>query len=40
MDNQSVGDVLSELDRVKQNLKTTEETIAYLSEKVRTYRYR
>lgn len=39
-DNRSVSDVLSELDRVKQKLKTTEETVAYLSEKMRTYRYR
>jgi hypothetical protein len=40
MDNRSVSDVLSELDRVKQKLKTTEETVAHLLEKVRTYRYR
>jgi hypothetical protein len=40
MDNRSVSDVLSELDRVKQKLKTTEETVVYLLEKVKTYRYR
>jgi hypothetical protein len=40
MENRSVSDVESELDQVKQKLKTAEETVAHLSERVSTYRYR
>ncbi|KAG1802175.1 uncharacterized protein HD556DRAFT_1438212 [Suillus plorans] len=40
MDNRSISEVESELDQVKQKLSTTEDTVAYLSDKMMTYRYR
>ncbi|KAG1765873.1 hypothetical protein EV702DRAFT_1050864 [Suillus placidus] len=39
MGNRSISEVESELDRVKQKLRTTEDTVAYLSDKVGMYRY-
>ncbi|KAG1895079.1 uncharacterized protein F5891DRAFT_984534 [Suillus fuscotomentosus] len=40
MNDRSIGEVESELDQVKQKLRTTEDTVAYLSDKVGTYRRR
>ncbi|KAG2090031.1 uncharacterized protein F5147DRAFT_658290 [Suillus discolor] len=40
MDNRSIGEVESELDPVKEKLRATEDTVAYLSDKMGTYRYK